>query len=126
MKQQSLHSANLRQRKLCKNLDSYLSFYLPLLWPDSFLAVFFHEPQVAVNLCYVQAIKMDRRHSTLELVRYDETARAQERDHGAKTFELDTSAMAPQISNMIEVALFPFSFMASRNFFDWYGMHARR
>ena len=41
---------------------------------------------------------MERQHSALELVEYDETARAPERDHDATAFELDASAMAPQVS----------------------------
>ena len=40
---------------------------------------------------------MDRHHSTLELVRYDETARAPERDFDATAFEVDASALAPEV-----------------------------
>lgn len=43
---------------------------------------------------------MDRPHSTLELVKFDETARAPERDWDATAFELDTSASAPQVSTI--------------------------
>ncbi|KAM0802654.1 hypothetical protein BDR22DRAFT_843688 [Usnea florida] len=39
---------------------------------------------------------MDRQYSTLELVRYDETTRAPERDWDATAFELDVGALAPQ------------------------------
>ena len=35
---------------------------------------------------------------TLELLRYDELARAPERDHDATAFELDTSCLAPEVS----------------------------
>lgn len=41
---------------------------------------------------------MDRHYSTLELVRYDETARAPERDFHATTLEADASVLAPQVS----------------------------
>ena len=53
---------------------------------------------------------MDRQHSTLELVehdetirapelvKHDETVRAPERDWDATAFELDASALAPQVS----------------------------
>lgn len=41
---------------------------------------------------------MDRHYSTLELVKHDETARAPERDWDATAFELDASALAPQVS----------------------------
>ena len=40
---------------------------------------------------------MDRHYSTLELVKHDETARAPERDWDATAFELDGSALAPQV-----------------------------
>ena len=43
---------------------------------------------------------MDRHHSTLELVKFDESARAPERDKDATAFELDTSALAPQVSKI--------------------------
>ena len=43
---------------------------------------------------------MERHHSTLELVKNDETARAPERDWDATAFELDTSASAPQVSTV--------------------------
>ena len=36
-------------------------------------------------------------HSTLELVKNDDTARAPERDWDGTAFELDTSALAPQV-----------------------------
>lgn len=41
---------------------------------------------------------MDRHFSTLELVVYDETARAPEFDRGATAFELDSNILAPQVS----------------------------
>ena len=41
---------------------------------------------------------MEQQHSTLELVKHDETAKAPERDHDATAFELDASALAPQVS----------------------------
>ena len=41
---------------------------------------------------------MDRDYSTLELAKHDETARAPERDYDATAFELDASALAPQVS----------------------------
>ena len=41
---------------------------------------------------------MDRHYSTLELVRYDETARAPERDYDTTAFEVDASALAPEVS----------------------------
>lgn len=47
---------------------------------------------------------MDRHYSNLELVRYDETARAPERDYDTTAFELDTSALAPQVSKTHYVA----------------------
>lgn len=43
---------------------------------------------------------MDRHHSTLELVKYGEIARAPERDWDATAFELDASTLAPQASKM--------------------------
>ncbi|CAD6586035.1 MAG: hypothetical protein ASARMPREDX12_002178 [Alectoria sarmentosa] len=39
---------------------------------------------------------MDRQYSTLELVKYDDTARAPERDWDATALELDASVLAPQ------------------------------
>ncbi len=45
---------------------------------------------------------MDR-HSTLELVKHDETARAPERDWDATAFELDASALAPQVRRTLFV-----------------------
>ena len=42
---------------------------------------------------------MERHYSTLELVKFDETARAPERDYDTTAFELDTSALAPQVNN---------------------------
>ena len=36
--------------------------------------------------------------STLELVRHDESVRAPERDNDATAFELDTSCLAPEVS----------------------------
>lgn len=41
---------------------------------------------------------MEQQYSTLELVKYDETTKAPERDHDATAFELDASALAPQVS----------------------------
>lgn len=49
---------------------------------------------------------MDRHYSTLELFKHDETARAPERDYDATAFELDTSALAPQVSMTSYVARF--------------------
>lgn len=40
---------------------------------------------------------MDRHYPNLELTRFDETARAPEYDHDAIAFELDTSALAPEV-----------------------------
>ena len=40
---------------------------------------------------------MERHYSTLELVRYDETARAPERDYDATAFEINASALAPEV-----------------------------
>lgn len=40
---------------------------------------------------------MDHNHSTLELAKHDETARAPERDYDTTAFELDASASAPQV-----------------------------
>ena len=39
---------------------------------------------------------MNEQYSDLELVRYDDTARAPERDYEATAFEPDASALAPQ------------------------------
>ncbi len=59
---------------------------------------------------------MDRHFSTLELAEHDEnarglelvrndvTARAPERDYDTTAFELDTSALAPQVSKSLYVA----------------------
>ena len=47
---------------------------------------------------------MEQHYSTLELVKHDETARAPERDYDATAFELDASAMAPQVSTISYVA----------------------
>ena len=41
---------------------------------------------------------MEQHHSTLELVKYDESTKAPERDDDATAFELDASALAPQVS----------------------------
>ena len=41
---------------------------------------------------------MERHYSTLELAKFDETARAPERDYDAIAFELDASALAPEAS----------------------------
>lgn len=41
---------------------------------------------------------MEQHYSTLELVKYDETARAPERDYDATAAELDASALAPQVN----------------------------
>ena len=40
---------------------------------------------------------MDPHHSTLEVVEHDETTRAPERDWDATAFELDASALAPEV-----------------------------
>ena len=47
---------------------------------------------------------MDQDYSTLELAKHDETARAPERDYDATAFELDASALAPQVSKTPYVA----------------------
>ena len=44
---------------------------------------------------------MDRQYSTLELVRYDETTRAPERDWDATAIELDVGALAPQVNKTL-------------------------
>lgn len=41
---------------------------------------------------------MDQHYSNLELTIFDEYARAPEYDHDATAFELDTSALAPQVN----------------------------
>ena len=46
---------------------------------------------------------MDRHYSTLELVKYDETAQAPQRDYDATAFELDASALAPQVCKNLYV-----------------------
>ena len=46
----------------------------------------------------LQLIKHDETTGALELVKHDETARSPERDYDATAFELDTSALAPQVS----------------------------
>ena len=48
---------------------------------------------------------MVRHYSTLELVRYDDTARAPERDYNATAFELDGAALAPQVNKKYNVAV---------------------
>ena len=40
---------------------------------------------------------MDRHFSSLELVRYDDTTRAPERDYDATAFEIDASVLAPEV-----------------------------
>ena len=40
---------------------------------------------------------MEQHNTTLELVKHDETAKAPERDHDTTDFELDASALAPQV-----------------------------
>ena len=40
---------------------------------------------------------MDGHYSNLELAKFDDTARAPEFDHDATAFELDSSALAPQV-----------------------------
>ena len=42
---------------------------------------------------------MERQYSTLELVKFDETTRAPERDYDTTAFELDTDALAPQVNS---------------------------
>ena len=49
---------------------------------------------------------MDKHYSTLELVRYDETARAPERDYDTTAFELDSNALAPQVSKTWSLVFF--------------------
>ena len=44
---------------------------------------------------------MDRQYSTLELVKYDDTARAPERDWDATALELDASVLAPQVNKTL-------------------------
>ena len=51
-----------------------------------------------VKLSPLKLQSMELHHSALELVNHDETARAPERDWDATAFELDTSALAPQVS----------------------------
>ena len=41
---------------------------------------------------------MDQHYSTLELAKHDETTQAPEGDHDATVFELDFSALAPEVS----------------------------
>ena len=41
---------------------------------------------------------MKRHYSTLELVKFDETIRAPDRDYDATAFELDADALAPQVN----------------------------
>ena len=43
---------------------------------------------------------MDRHYSTLELVKFDATATAPERDYDATAFELDASVLAPQVNRV--------------------------
>ncbi len=43
---------------------------------------------------------MDRHYSTLELAKFDETARAPERDYDATAFEVDIGALAPQVNQV--------------------------
>ena len=50
---------------------------------------------------FIKFQNMDRHYSDLELVRHDETARAPERDWDATAFELDASALAPQVSKTL-------------------------
>lgn len=45
----------------------------------------------------IHSSSMDQQHSTLELVKFDETARAPERDHDVLAAELDASVLAPQV-----------------------------
>ncbi len=46
---------------------------------------------------------MDQPYSTLELVRYDETSKAPERDYDTTAFELDVDALAPQVVKKLSV-----------------------
>ncbi len=46
----------------------------------------------------LELIKHDEITGALELVKHDETTRSPERDYDATAFELDTSALAPQVS----------------------------
>lgn len=52
---------------------------------------------LSLNYYRFQSSNMDQQYSTLELVRFDETARAPERDHDVVAAELDASALAPQV-----------------------------
>ena len=65
---------------------------------------FFFMAAASIKLLFIIPPGMDRHYSTLELVRYDETARAPERDHDATAFELDASVSAPQVSRNCCVA----------------------
>ena len=78
-----LYSGLYRERECC------------LLVSFCFFAIFFSRELYFINLQ-----SMERRHSTLELVKHDETARAPERDWDATAFELDTSALALQVSTI--------------------------
>ena len=46
---------------------------------------------------------MDRHYSTLELAKHDETTQAPECDYDATAFELDFSALAPEVSKIPHV-----------------------
>ncbi len=62
----------------------YLLIFLP-----SFKSTFFTG--------FTKSGSMNEQYSNLELVRYDDTARAPERDYEATAFEPDASALAPQV-----------------------------
>ena len=47
---------------------------------------------------------MDRQYSTLELATYNDTVRAPERDYDVTAFELDISALAPEVHKPYDVA----------------------
>ena len=48
----------------------------------------------------LELVRHDESARALELVRHDETARAPERDWDVTAFELDTDALAPQVSEV--------------------------
>lgn len=91
-KEKSAHARNHERLEVVLKIDFYL-----LISSILFITVS-SNPPLSTKFYFIIPESMDQQHSTLELARYDETARAPERDHDATALELDLSALAPQVS----------------------------
>ena len=64
---------------------------------NSLLVFFFSSHMLCFGLLWRTYVDMERQYSILELTKYDETARAPDRDYDATT--LDPNALAPHASS---------------------------